>query len=185
LKLQPASVEAEGLIPAIAGDGRLFPIGKLEAHRRGVFHLAISVFVFCQNSSKLLIQRRAAGKYHSGGQWANTCCTHPAFGEDVVAAAERRLAEELGLHLVNRLGETAVLEYRAAVGNGLIEHERVHVFRSSVDQQTLALSLNQDEVSEVAWVAPDDLKREAARSPSHFTPWLCIYLDRWAELRLD
>ncbi|MGF7162922.1 isopentenyl-diphosphate delta-isomerase [Rhodoligotrophos appendicifer] len=171
----------EAVIPAIAEDGTLFPIGKLDAHRVGQKHLAVSVFVFA--GDRLLIQRRALGKYHCGGLWANTCCTHPHWGESPSDCAPRRLLEEVGLSLP--LQSRSVVEYRADVGNGLIEHERVHVFRGDVDVPFDVSSYNCDEVQEVAWVTQEALRSEVAAAPERFTPWLKIYLGRWSELALQ
>src|SRR3989338_5068869 len=88
------------------------PVGqaeKLEAHRLGLLHRAFSVFVF-DPQGELLLQQRAASKYHAAGLWANTCCGHPRPGEDLVAAAHRRLREELGLSC--RLSRAGQLTYR-------------------------------------------------------------------------
>ena len=76
-------------------DGRLTPVDKLEVHRRGLRHPAVSVFVL--DGERTLIQRRALGKYHTPGLWANACCTHPRLGEEPAACALRRLREELGI----------------------------------------------------------------------------------------
>ena len=167
------------MIPAIAGDGTLFPVEKLKAHRDGLLHLAISVFVF--DGDDLLIQRRAWGKYHCGGQWANTCCTHPHWKEPVEDAAVRRLREELGFTVPLKRHDT--VEYRAEVGEGLSEHERVTLFSACVDRDTLAVKPNPDEVCETRWISPDDLSRWVARSPDDFTPWFRIYLERVPALR--
>ena len=82
------------LIPAWV-DGTLTPVDKREVHARGLRHKAIAVFVIA--GTQLLIQRRAAGKPHGAGLWANTCCTHPHWGEDTAACTVRRLREELGI----------------------------------------------------------------------------------------
>ena len=82
------------LIPAWV-DGRRVPVGKLEVHQRGLRHKAVSVFVL--DGTRVLIQKRAAGKYHTPGLWANTCCTHPLWEEDAAFCAVRRLREELGI----------------------------------------------------------------------------------------
>ena len=100
--VQPAARRREApavkqLIPAIAADGSFYPIEKMDAHRRAVQHLAVSVFVF--SDDELLLQRRAESKYHCGGLWANTCCTHPYWNEADDVSAERRLMEEMGLNL--------------------------------------------------------------------------------------
>ena len=112
------------MIPAWV-DGTLQPVEKLEAHKLGLKHKAISVFLFHNN--KILLQRRALGKYHTPGLWANTCCTHPYWNETDIDCANRRVFEELhltGLELKNR----GKIEYRADVGQGLIEHEIVEIF---------------------------------------------------------
>lgn len=174
------AVPDEPIIPAIGADGTLFPIGKLKAHQDGTLHLAISVFVFC--GSRLLIQQRAASKYHCGGQWANTCCTHPHWNESLDASAARRLQEELGLNLT--LVPTQLLDYRAAVSDGLIEHERVQVYRADVPQPDLPFRLDPDEVAAVAWVEVEALKADARTNPDRYAPWFMIYLSRWDELNL-
>ena len=168
------------IIPAIAEDGRLFPIEKMHAHRAGQHHLAISVFLF--SGDELLIQRRAAGKYHCGGQWANTCCSHPHWGEAPRASALRRLGEELGIAVP--LFETGIVDYRADVGDGLIEHERVHVFRGTSDKRDLSFRLDPEEVAETRWITLSDLHDWMARDPDALTPWFRIYLSRWNDLHL-
>jgi isopentenyl-diphosphate delta-isomerase len=167
-------------IPGIAADGSFYPIEKLEAHRQGVLHLAISAFVF--DGDRLLVQRRADSKYHCGGLWANTVCTHPHWGEDPHACAERRLREELGVEGL-RLRPTGVSEYRAAVTNGLIEHERVHMFRAEADSRRLAVAPNPDEVAETRWATAEALRAEIAAHPERFTPWFRIYVERWPDFR--
>ncbi|MDP3897681.1 MAG: NUDIX domain-containing protein [Mesorhizobium sp.] len=169
------------VIPAIAQDGSLYPVEKLDAHRRGLKHLAVSVFVFA--GDELLVQRRAAGKYHCGGLWANTCCTHPHWDETPEACAARRLREEVGIELP--LSPRAVVDYRAEVTNGLIENERVHVFEGALPAVVPVTRFDRNEVSELRWVRQAVLRREIARRPQDFTPWLRIYVDRWAELELQ
>ena len=167
-------------ISAIDSSGRRFPIGKLDAHRQGLLHDAVSVFIF--DGEDMLIQRRAAGKYHCAGLWANACCTHPDWGESAAASARRRLLEELGIDLP--LTETGLTTYRADVGGGLIEHERVRVFQAHAGRETLRFDLNPAEVSEIAWMSRAELAAAAEAAPERFAPWLRIYLKRWDGLGL-
>lgn len=166
------------LIQAIAADETMYPVEKLEAHRRGVLHLAISIFVF--SDDHLLIQRRANGKYHSGGQWANSCCSHPNWGEGLDDCADRRLQEELGFRLP--LTKSGVVEYDADVGNGLREWERVHIFHGTADRESLFVEPNPEEVSDFRWVEPSALSEEMAENPESFTPWFRIYAEKWPDL---
>ncbi|MCK0168425.1 isopentenyl-diphosphate Delta-isomerase [Jannaschia sp. S6380] len=159
------------LIPAWV-DGRLVPLDKIETHRRGLRHKAVSVFVL--DGPRLLIQRRAAGKYHTPGLWANTCCTHPHWGEDPRACARRRLEEELGITALDPQPRPGV-EYRADVGGGLVEHEVVDVFVAEAGPD-LATAPDPAEVQDLRWVDLDRLEEEIAARPDIFTPWLRIYM---------
>ncbi len=153
-------------------DGTLAPVEKLEVHQRGLRHMAVSVFVLA--GPRVLIQRRAMGKYHTPGLWANTCCTHPRWNEPPAACASRRLTEELGISGLT-LRAAGQVEYRADVGQGLIEHEVVDIFVAEA-QMDLALNPDPEEVSETRWVDLTLLEQEALASPDRFTPWLRIYL---------
>lgn len=164
------------MIPAWV-DGALTPVEKLEAHKQGLKHKAVSVFVV--RGLDILIQRRALSKYHTPGLWANTCCTHPDWNEDPLTCALRRLDQELGLKGVYPEFRHH-LEYRADVGDGLIEHEAVDVFLASVHGD-VPLSPNPDEVMDTRWVDYHTLIAEVARHPDRFTPWLKIYLQDYAD----
>jgi isopentenyl-diphosphate delta-isomerase len=153
-------------------DGRLVPVDKLEVHERGLRHPAISVFVM--QGTRVLIQRRAMSKYHTPGLWANTCCTHPHWGEAPEACAARRLGEELGIADLP-LTHRGTIEYRAEVGGGLTEHEVVDVFTAEAGPG-LAMEMNPEEVQDVRWIDLYDLAAETRRHPERFTPWLRIYM---------
>jgi isopentenyl-diphosphate delta-isomerase len=161
------------MIPAWV-DGRLTPVEKLEVHRRGLRHKAVSVFV--TSGGKVLIQKRAPAKYHTPGLWANTCCTHPLWDEAPVDCAVRRLREELGISGLFPSHRDRV-EYRADVGSGLIEHELVDIFLADAPAD-LRIVPNPAEVAEVRWIDVYDLAAEIGRWPERFTPWLRIYMDQ-------
>lgn len=153
-------------------DGDLTPIEKLEVHERGLRHKAVSVFVMA--GDQLLIQRRALTKYHTPGLWANTCCTHPEWDEDPQACAVRRLREELGIEgLVPTYRDQ--IEYRADVGDGLIEHELVDVYLAESDRG-LKLAPNPAEVMETRWISLAELDQGLKSQPEAYTPWLQIYM---------
>lgn len=166
-----ALASIEEMIPAWV-DGHLTPVGKLEVHKRGLRHKAVSVFVMA--GQQVLIQQRALSKYHTPGLWANTCCTHPRWNEDAATCALRRLREELGITgLLPAFADR--VEYRADVGQGLIEHELVDIFVAEANID-LCVAANPDEVMAIRWVDLYDLSAEVLRNPATFTPWLQIYL---------
>ncbi len=164
------------MIPAWV-NGSLTPVEKLEAHQKGLRHKAVSVFVI--RGTEVLMQQRAMGKYHTPGLWTNTCCTHPLWDETPAACAVRRLKEELGIRGLAP-EHRHHLEYRADVGNGLIEHEVVDVFLARVTGR-LAVAPNPDEVMDTEWIDYHDLIATVARRPERYTPWLRIYLAEHAD----
>lgn len=152
--------------------GVLQPVEKLQVHRQGLRHKAVSVFLMA--GGEVLMQRRSASKYHTPGLWTNTCCTHPRWGEKAADCATRRLREELGVTGVEPVYRDRV-EYRADVGGGLTEHEVVDLFLVEASRN-IPVVPNPDEVSEVRWIDLDDLAAEVDLTPARFTPWLRIYL---------
>mgnify|MGYP001765074863 CR=1 FL=1 len=164
-------MDTADLIPAWIAD-ELVPVDKVEVHRRGLRHPAISVFV--TRGRQILLQRRSEAKYHTPGLWTNTCCTHPHWGEAAIDCAIRRLREELGIE-----GLTPVLservEYRADVGGGLTEHEVVDILMAEAGPD-LRVTPVPAEVQDTRWIDLDSLDREIAAAPERFTPWLRIYL---------
>jgi isopentenyl-diphosphate Delta-isomerase len=145
------------------------PIGtasKLEAHRNGLRHRAISV-VIGDRRGRILLHRRAAGKYHSGGLWTNTCCSHPRLGEPATDAAVRRLAEEMGISCCP-LAFMFSMNYRAEVSNGLIEDEIVHVFGGHFSGVPAP---NPFEVSDWCWKPFSEIERDVDERPEIYTVW--------------
>ncbi|WP_308916246.1 isopentenyl-diphosphate Delta-isomerase [Jannaschia sp. LMIT008] len=160
------------LVPAWDGDA-LVPVEKLEVHRRGLRHKAVSVFVR-DGAGRILLQQRADAKYHCGGLWANTCCTHPAWNESGIDCARRRLAEELGIAGLT-LHPRPAIEYRARVGPDMVEHEVVEVFTAEAAAD-LALAPDPAEVQAVRWIDLPALHAELSAYPDRFTPWMRIYM---------
>jgi len=143
---------------------------KLEAHKKGLLHRAVSVLLF-NSEGELLLQKRALHKYHSPGLWTNTCCSHPFPDEDALIAAERRLKEEMNidssLHFAFKFG------YRAEFENGLIENELDHVFIGFSDDTP---HLNTDEAIAFKWTSLIDLKKDMNSNPDHYTQWFKIII---------
>ena len=167
------------MIPAWE-NGKLKPIEKLEVHQRALRHKAISVFII--SGSKTLLQRRALNKYHTPGLWANACCTHPYWEEEPRNCAARRLNEELGITTTSDFIYRNQIEYKADVGNGLVEHELVDIFTLETnDIKNIQIDINLAEVMAIRWVSFKDLKNEIMKTPEQFTPWLRIYLTEHVE----
>ncbi len=153
-----------------ADDAAIGTAGKLDAHRRGLKHRAISVLIRNANG-EFLLQRRAEAKYHSGGLWTNACCSHPLPGESAADAARRRLKEEMSI--AGALEPMFVVHYRADVSDGLIENELVHVFGGTHDGPVVP---NPAEVSEHKWITLDALDADMRSRPGAYTVWFRKYL---------
>ncbi len=143
---------------------------KMEVHKTGLLHRAFSIFVF-NSENKLLLHKRALSKYHSGGLWTNTCCSHQRDGEDLYETIHRRLKEEMGFDC--DLQEAFTLKYRAELDKGLIENEIDHVFIGEYDGEVI---INPDEVDEYAWVTLNDVILEVENSPEKFTYWFRLLI---------
>ncbi|NOQ74820.1 MAG: isopentenyl-diphosphate Delta-isomerase [Crocinitomix sp.] len=144
------------------------PIGlmeKMEAHQKGLLHRAFSVFVF-NDKNELLLQQRALHKYHSGGLWTNTCCSHPRDGEELVKAGTRRLQEEMGFEC--EITPVLSFIYKAELDNELTEHEFDHVL---IGKYNVAPQPNPDEVSDWKFVNLEALALDLAQNPDHYTIW--------------
>lgn len=170
---------SERVILVDENDESLGTAEKLAVHEEGRLHRAFSVFVV-DDQGHLLLQRRAWGKYHSGGLWTNTCCSHPRPGESVQAAARRRLQEEMGFEC--EVEPAGTLLYRADVGGGLIEHEYDHLL---VGRWTGAPVPEPHEVAGWRWVEPDALAAEVAATPDRFTTWFRLALPHVELARLS
>ncbi|MBV2166661.1 MAG: isopentenyl-diphosphate Delta-isomerase [Kaistella sp.] len=148
---------------------------KMQAHENGILHRAFSVFLF-NDKGEMLLQKRAADKYHSPNQWTNAVCSHPRMGETYMEAAQRRLKEELGIEtpLTYRFN----FLYKADVGQNLWEHELDHVFTGNFEGE---FKLNEEEVSEVRYISTDELDKEMSANPENFTEWFKIILKEYKQ----
>ncbi len=140
-------------------------MGKLEVHQKGLLHRAFSVFIF-DDFGRMLLQQRAAKKYHGAWLWTNACCSHPFPGEAVEDAAARRLLEELGF--TTPLQKIFVFTYKAGVENNLTEHEYDHVFAGEYFGD---IRPNPDEVAAYKYQTMAEIAVALQRHPSFFTTW--------------
>lgn len=146
---------------------------KMQAHENALLHRAFSVFLF-NDKGEMLLQQRAAGKYHSPLQWTNACCSHPRENESYLDAAKRRLKEELGISA--ELTERFNFLYKADVGQGLWEHELDYVFTGEYNGD---FTLNPEEVADIKYISINELKREIEEFPERYTEWFKIIWDEY------
>lgn len=145
---------------------------KLKAHTEGKLHRAFSIFVF-NSKGELLLQQRAKSKYHSGGLWSNTVCSHPCPGENYAQAVHRRLKEEMGFDC--DLKKLFSFTYKTDFKDGLIENEYDTVFMGKFDGLP---KLNFTEVANYKWIKIEDLKKDISKNTAKYSVWLKIILDR-------
>lgn len=141
---------------------------KMEVHQKGLLHRAFSVFIF-NSKGEMLLQQRATGKYHNGELWTNACCSHPAPGESINTAANRRLKEEMGF--TTALEKAFEFTYKASFDNGLIEHEFDHVFVGQYDGD---IQVDKSEVKDYCFKTIDELEASLQSHPQKFTAWFKI-----------
>ena len=146
---------------------------KQQAHVNGLLHRAFSVFLF-NDKGEMLLQKRAAEKYHSPGQWTNAVCSHPRNDETYKDGAQRRVKEELGIDV--EITEKFHFIYKADVGGGLWEHELDHVFTGIYNAD---FNLNINEVEAVRYISIENLDKEMAENPEQFTEWFKIILEEY------
>jgi isopentenyl-diphosphate Delta-isomerase len=176
-KKENRSTTEEQLILVDEGNRATGTGGKTAIHRAGLLHRAFSIFLV-DEQGRLVVQQRAHEKYHSGGQWANSCCGHPRPGERTLTAARRRLNEELGVSA--RLSFGFFARYRTELDNGMHENEFVYVYFGKL---TSTPEPNPAEVADVAFLSCDEVGRRMTRKPSEFAFWFRHYFrDHGAEI---
>lgn len=156
-------------------DNEIGTMEKIEAHQKGLLHRAFSVFIF-NSKNEIMLQQRSDNKYHSGGLWTNTCCSHPRLGEKLEHAAKRRLKEEMGFEC-NVIHEFSFI-YKAHLDNNLTEHELDHVFFGFYDGIP---KLNKNEVKAWKFASLDFLKHDIKHNPHLYTEWFKIVFNRVEE----
>lgn len=142
---------------------------KMEAHQKGVLHRAFSVFLF-NSKGEMLLQQRAACKYHSPNKWTNACCSHQRSGETTMAAAKRRLEEELGITACEVQSAYSFI-YKADVGGGLFEHEYDHVLTGKYEGE---IPFNEEEVQAFKYLSIKDIEKDLQDQPENYTEWFKI-----------
>lgn len=152
-------------------DNELGLMPKMEAHEKAVLHRAFSVFIFNKNGD-LMLQQRAAHKYHSPLLWTNTCCSHQRDGESNLEAGKRRLFEEMGF--TSQLKEVFSFVYKAPFDNGLTEHELDHVMIGYFDDEP---NINKAEVEAYKWMSLENVKSDIEENPSIYTEWFKIIFE--------
>jgi len=170
----------EDIILVNERDEQVGTMEKIQAHRRALLHRAFSVFVF-NSKGEMLLQQRAAGKYHSGGLWTNACCSHPRPGEATAEAAGRRLREEMGFDAA--LQKLFDFVYKAEFDNGLTEHEFDHVFAGVYDGEIIP---DKAEVQDYCFKGIHDIKDSLLLRPGQYTVWFRIafpLVEKWVEER--
>lgn len=152
-------------------DNQLGLMEKMEAHEKGLLHRAFSVFLF-NSKGEMLLQQRAFSKYHSGGLWTNTCCSHPRDKEKTIAAAHRRLEEEMGFDC--EIEKAFHFTYKSALDNDLTEHELDHVF---IGQYEGEIKPNPEEVESYKYISISELTKDVAENSDSYTEWFKICLE--------
>ncbi|HAE66961.1 MAG TPA: isopentenyl-diphosphate delta-isomerase [Sphingobacterium sp.] len=163
----------ENVILVDSNDNMIGSMEKYEAHEKGLLHRAFSVFLF-NDQDELLLQQRALSKYHCGGLWTNSCCSHQRLAETNVEAAKRRLTEELGITAMD-LQDTFSFVYKAKFDNGLTEHEFDYVLFGKFNGTP---EFNEEEVAETKYLNRQEIQDAIQQAPQQLTPWFKLIYER-------
>lgn len=161
-------MERENVILVDVHDNEIGVMEKMEAHEKGLLHRAFSVFIF-NSKGEILLQKRSSEKYHSGGLWSNTCCSHPRVGEGLNKATSRRLMEEMGMSTT--LFPTFSFQYKSNLDHNMIENELDHVFIGYSNDIPV---LNKEEVESYCYMSPELIELGFEKHPDEYTTWLKI-----------
>ncbi len=169
----------EQVILVNENDEQIGLMPKMEAHEKAVLHRAFSVFIF-NKKRELLLQQRAADKYHSPNLWTNTCCSHQRNGETNIEAGKRRLQEEMGFSC--DIKEVFSFIYQAPFDNGLTEYELDHVMVGYFNEDP---NINRDEVESYHWMTLDSVKKDIELHPKKYTEWFkIIFKESFKKLKI-
>jgi isopentenyl-diphosphate Delta-isomerase len=152
-------------------DNAIGTMEKMEAHRKGALHRAFSVLLFNSNG-EVLLQKRSKSKYHSGGLWTNTCCSHPSPHESINDATRRRLIHEMGIDVQPEFAFKFI--YRTDLDKNLIEHELDYVFIGTFDGMPV---INKDEVSEWKFMNLESIRKDIKQDPESYTSWFKLIVN--------
>lgn len=163
----------EKVIIVDKNDNQIGLMPKLDAHKKGILHRAFSVFVL-NNNNEIMLQKRAYNKYHSGGLWTNTCCSHQREGENSIEAGKRRLLEEMGFETELKIITSFI--YKVEFENGLTEHELDYLL---IGKYIKSPVINKQEVADWKWMKIDLIADDIKLNPNNYTSWFKIIFDKF------
>lgn len=163
----------ENVIIVDKNDNQIGLMPKLDAHKKGVLHRAFSVFVL-NNNNEIMLQKRAYNKYHSGGLWTNTCCSHQREGENSIEAGKRRLLEEMGFETELKIITSFI--YKVEFENGLTEHELDYLLIGKFLKSPV---INKQEVADWKWMKIELIADDIKLNPNNYTSWFKIIFDKF------
>ena len=163
----------ENVILVDKNDTQIGLMSKLDAHKKGILHRAFSVFVL-NNNNEIMLQKRAYNKYHSGGLWTNTCCSHQREGENSIEAGKRRLLEEMGFETELKIITSFI--YKVEFENGLTEHELDYLL---IGKYLKSPVINKQEVADWKWMKVELISDDIKLNPNNYTSWFKIIFDKF------
>ena len=152
------------------------PIGKEDKVKwhlpNGKLHRAFTALIF-NSEEKLLLTKRGSGKMLWPGDWDGTVASHPRESETYVSSAERRMPEEIGINC--KMNYVNKFEYHVPYKNIGSENEICGTLIGTVNSFDES-SLIKDEIAEIKWVDPNELKNELEQNKDVYCPWMVIAL---------
>ena len=133
---------------------------KSEAHRLGLYHATIHVWLYTTDG-QILLQKRVDHKDTFPGLWDISVAGHIGAGESKKNAAIREIKEELGLSISqDKLEFLRVYLAKKQPKNNLFDNEFNYIYLCVLDYSINNLRLQKDEVADSKLLFLTDFEKE-------------------------
>jgi isopentenyldiphosphate isomerase len=150
---------------------------KSRAHRLGLWHTSVDVWLYT-TEGEILIQKRAADKDTFPNRWDVSVAGHIAAGEEHLVAAQREVLEELGLKIsLHDFQFIEVFKIEHVHSEDWIDREFHYVYIAELKETIDDLKLQEEEVSKVNLIPLKNVRYFINNMSKKFVPYPKKYVN--------